>query len=138
MGSFAEKQRLKAKIEFQAGRSHRPTGGGAAIPSPFSFWLLKDKLFFFADAERIKQDAANSATTSSVFTAIQQQYPVLPSRFRDTYTTGRIDYNAPHGIHLFARAFYEPNADDSNYNYLYSICQLRSGNWMLRSRIRSG
>lgn len=83
--------------------------------------ILKDKAFFFADVERIKQDADNSATTSTLFSAIQAQYPVLPAPFRDTYSTARIDYNAPHGIHLFARGFYEPNADDSNFGFLYSI-----------------
>ncbi len=87
--------------------------------------IIKDKLFFFGDLERVKQDSQNSATTSSTFAGIQAQYPTLPSPFRDTYSTVRLDYTAPHGIHLFARGYYEPNADDSNYNFLYSIYQNR-------------
>ncbi len=65
--------------------------------------IIKDKLFFFADIERIKQDQQGSATTTPTFAAIQAQYPFIPAPFRDTYSTVRLDYNAPKGIHLFVR-----------------------------------
>lgn len=87
--------------------------------------IIKDKLFFFFDAERIKQDQQGSATTSPTFNSIQTQYPFIPAPFRDNYVTGRLDYNAPHGIHLFARAVYSANADASNFGDLYSLYENR-------------
>jgi hypothetical protein len=87
--------------------------------------ILKDKLFFFADVERIKQDESGSATTSPTFGAIQTAFPFIPSPFRDTYNTGRLDYNGPKGAHLFFRASYGANSADSNFGDLYSLYKNR-------------
>jgi len=88
--------------------------------------IIKDKLFFFADVERIKQDEAGAATTSPTFASIQSQYPFIPAPFRDTYNTGRLDYNAPKGAHLFARVAYGVNSADSNFSQLYSLYKSRN------------
>src|SRR5205807_2532969 len=37
--------------------------------------------------------------------------------FKDTYSAGRLDFNAPHGIHLFFRAGYEVNAAAATYGF---------------------
>jgi hypothetical protein len=73
--------------------------------------ILKDKLFFYGGYERIQQaerDAANGIDPT--FVAIQEQYPLVPSPFRDNFSFARLDYNAPHNIKLFARAVYSVNA----------------------------
>ena len=88
--------------------------------------IIKDKLFFFADSERIKQDEQAAATTSPTFAAIQQQYPFIPSPFRDTYSTIRLDYSGPKGIHFFVRGAYSVNSSNANYNNLYSLYQSRN------------
>ncbi len=79
--------------------------------------IIKDKLFYFANAERVKQDAFNSVQVAAPFQALSGGYT---SPFRDNYDTGRIDYNAPAGVHLFFRGSYENNLDDSTYGYGYS------------------
>ena len=88
-------------------------------------YLIKDKLFFFGDLERIKQDQQNSATTGATFADISAEYPFYPAPFRDTYSTIRLDYNAPKGIHLFARGVYSVNSDASNFQDLYSLYENR-------------
>jgi hypothetical protein len=88
--------------------------------------IIKDKLFFFADSERIKQDNLGAASTSPTFAAIQAQYPSIPSPFRDTFSVGRLDYQAPKGIHMFARVFYEANSAFSNFGDLYSLYNTRN------------
>lgn len=90
---------------------------GGAVGGP----ILKDKLFFFADVERIKQDAQGAASASANFSSILAQYPTIPSPFRDTYSTGRLDYNGPFGGHYFARVNYEANATAANFGFLYSV-----------------
>jgi len=88
--------------------------------------ILKDKLFFFVDAERIKQDEQGSATTSTTFAAIQNEFPFIPSPFRDTYSTARLDYQGPKGIHFFVRGAYSVNSSNSNFGDLYSLYTSRN------------
>ena len=87
----------------------------------FGGFLIKNKLFFFADVERTKQDQEGSATTGATFADITAQYPFIPAPFRDTYSTVRLDYNAPKNIHMFVRGVYSVNADSSNFGDLYSL-----------------
>ncbi len=79
--------------------------------------ILKDKLFFFGSAERVKQDSFNAVSVLAPFTALNGGYD---APFRDNYYVSREDYNAPKGIHLFFRVAYEDNLDDATYNYGYS------------------
>jgi hypothetical protein len=88
--------------------------------------IIKDKLFFFADVERVQQVAKASATTSPTFAGVKAKFPTVPEPFRDTFSIGRLDYNAPHGYHLFFRAAYDDNSSFSNYSDLYSLYDSRN------------
>jgi len=80
--------------------------------------IWKDKLFFFGGGERIKQWEDDIALGANpVFNPILAQYPVVPAPFHDTYGTTRLDYTAPHNIHMFARAAYSVNSDDATFGY---------------------
>lgn len=83
--------------------------------------IIKDKLFFFADSERIKQEQSAASSLGSLLGGIQSQYSSVGSPYRETYSTGRLDYNGPLNGHYFARAFYDVNSSVSGSNYsLYS------------------
>ena len=89
--------------------------------------IIKDKLFFFGGAERLlqhEQDAAQSP--SPQFNSITNAFPLVPAPFKDTFSTARLDYNAPHNIHLFVRGSYSVNADAATFGLVpYSVYQNR-------------
>ncbi|MGH9586377.1 MAG: carboxypeptidase regulatory-like domain-containing protein, partial [Acidobacteriaceae bacterium] len=86
---------------------------GGSIGGP----ILQDKLFFFANVERLKQDQSAPVSMGPLFAAIQAQYPNVGSPDRDTYSAGRLDFNGPHGSHFFVRGNYEANSFDTGDVY---------------------
>ncbi len=111
--------------DFQDQRVGAATYEGAANPFQRNQFggniggpIIKDKLFFFADSERLKQDQSAGVVLASPFLAIQNAFPQVASPNRDTYSAGRLDYNGPAGIHMFARVNYEANffATGSQYS----------------------
>jgi len=94
---------------------------GGSIGGP----IWRDKLFFFANSERIKQDSSASSplTTGSgaLFSGIAARYPLIPTPYRETYSTIRLDYNGPLNGHYFVRGNYNVNAVSSNYGYGYAL-----------------
>jgi Carboxypeptidase regulatory-like domain len=67
--------------------------------------ILKDKLFFFADAERVKQDFVNPVLPSGPFSGLRGSFT---SPFRDPQLVGRLDYSGG-PYKLFYRISYESN-----------------------------
>ena len=79
---------------------------GGSVGGP----IFRDKLFFYANSERLKQDQSAPVSLGTDFKAIQKAFPGVGSPDRDTYSDGRLDWNGPHGTHFFVRGNYERNS----------------------------
>jgi Carboxypeptidase regulatory-like domain len=81
-------------------------------------YIIKDKLFFFGGGERILQHEQDAAISPSpLFNEIIAQYPLVPAPFTDNYSTVRLDYNAPHNLHLYVRGTYSVNSDAATFGF---------------------
>ncbi len=88
---------------------------GGSVGGP----IYKNKLFFFGNSERIKQDQAASTTVGSIFPGFQGL--TVPSPYRETYSVARLDYNGPLGGNYFVRANYNVNSVVGNSNDGFEI-----------------
>src|ERR1051326_4392745 len=68
--------------------------------------IWKDKLFFFVDAERLKQDLIETVANGSTFTTLNGGFN---SPFRDTAGLAKLDWQIAQNTHLFYRFTYEQN-----------------------------
>jgi hypothetical protein len=80
--------------------------------------IIKDKAFFFFDAEKNKQDGELPITVPSPF---QQFTGGFLSPFRDTSLTGKLDWNATKDIHVFYRYSNNWNKSEANFGYDYQV-----------------
>ena len=80
--------------------------------------IWKDKLFFFMDAERMKQAGLESLVVAPPFNALTGAWG---SPFFDTETTGKLDWQATKNIHIFYRFTYNWNRSAANFGLGYSI-----------------
>lgn len=68
--------------------------------------IVKDKLWFFGDVERLKQDLNDPVATSGPFTSLSGSFD---SPFRDTEGVARLDYHLSDNYRFFYRFSYEQN-----------------------------
>lgn len=69
--------------------------------------IIKDKLFFFADGERIKQDSSATIQFPDPFSSFNG---TITTPFRDDELMGRVDYNLGRNTRLFYRYNYFGNS----------------------------
>jgi hypothetical protein len=104
-GNFQDARAGFAEVGGKVAPFQRNQFGGYA-----GGFIVKNKLFFFGGAERIKQFDSSPVTASSAFLGtIYSLYPNIPDPFKDTFSIGRLDYNGPWGVHYFVRATYSNN-----------------------------
>jgi len=69
-------------------------------------FLIKDKLFFFADAERLKNDVQNPVATSGPLAGLTGAFN---SPFRDTEGVAKLNWKINDNMSMFYRFSYEQN-----------------------------
>ncbi len=80
--------------------------------------ILKDRLFFFGDGERIKQDSFAPVQFASPFNTYNGGFGVP---FRETEVLGRADYNVGNSGKLFYRFSYFANSLNSDFGLGYAV-----------------
>lgn len=111
-GQFQDHRALFARSTNGADPQFQRNQFGGSIGGP----ILKNKLYFFGNAERIKQDssAVSPISPSGPFASIYNSNPLIPTPYRETYSTARLDYDGPFHGHYFVRGNYNVNAVTSN------------------------
>ena len=110
---FRDRNALMANFAEDVSGYYQRNNFGGRLGGP----IVKDKLFFFADAERVKQDGIVPVAVAS-FGGLNGGFN---SPFRDTALTGKMDWNVTKDIHVFYRITYNWNISESNFGYDYSV-----------------
>jgi len=81
--------------------------------------VIKDKLFFFADGERTKQDALSPVILSG--TPFDGFSGGFSQPFRENNLLGKVDYNLGHGVRTFYRYSYFSNSLLATFGLGFSV-----------------
>ncbi|MGA9896455.1 MAG: carboxypeptidase-like regulatory domain-containing protein, partial [Terriglobales bacterium] len=73
--------------------------------------IKKNKLFFFIDSERLKQDSADAIVVGAPFQFLTQG---ISSPFKSSQASGRLDWQATQQIHVFYKFAYDWNFSPSS------------------------
>jgi len=80
--------------------------------------LIKNKLFFFIDSERLKQDSLDAIVAGAPFDALTRG---ITSPFKSSQASGRLDWQATNNIRVFYKFAYDWNfstsSDGTGFSY---------------------
>jgi hypothetical protein len=105
---FFRDQSLDANLPGASDNPFQRNQFGGSLGGP----VFKDRLFFFIDGERTKQDLLNPVLSSGPFTAITGSYD---SPFREGEIVGRLDWQITNNYKFFYRFSYDQNKDRLAY-----------------------
>jgi hypothetical protein len=101
--------------------------------------IIKNKLFFFIDSERLKQDSADAVVAGAPFQFLTRG---VDSPFKSSQASGRLDWQAAKNIRVFYKFAYDWNFSSSsdgtsfsyyanrNYAPTHAIgVDINQGNW---------
>jgi hypothetical protein len=112
--NFRDRNALTADFPGAVDSYYQRNNFGGRFGGP----IWKDKLFFFLDAERMKQAGLESTIVSAPFSALSGGFP---SPFFDTELTGKLDWQASKNIHVFYRFTLNWNKSAATYYSGYPV-----------------
>jgi hypothetical protein len=106
---------------------------GGSVGGP----ILKDKLFYFANLERIQQAQAAPVGLGAIFAGSASTFGLSKSTYgspyKETYMAGRLDWNGPLHGHYFVRGNYNFNGSIGNFGAFYSLYTNRDNTYGVSS-----
>lgn len=84
--------------------------------------IIKNKLFFFIDSERLKQDSSDAVVVGAPFQFLTQG---IDSPFRSSQASGKLDWQATKNIHVFYKFAYDWNSSTSSASTGFSYYENR-------------
>lgn len=112
--NFRDRNALTADFPGGANSYYQRNNFGGRFGGP----IWKNKLFFFMDAERMKQAGLESVVVPQPFQALSGGFQ---SPFFDTETTGKLDWQATKNIHVFYRFTLNWNKSNATYYSGYPV-----------------
>jgi len=100
---FFRDQTLNANLPGATNNPFQRNQFGASLGGP----IIKNKLFFFADGERNKQDLLDPVLPGGTFTSLAGNFN---SPFRESQVIGRLDYLISNNYKAFYRFSYDQNS----------------------------
>lgn len=79
--------------------------------------IIKSKLFFFIDSERLKQDSADSIVAGAPFQGLTRG---IDSPFKSSQVSGRLDWQAAKNVRVFYKFAYDWNYSTSSAGTSFS------------------
>lgn len=103
---------LPAPQSFPTTFQRQNYGGNFGGPVPYVPTFMHGKMFYFVDGEYLRQALFSGVPVAAPF---EQYSGSAPLPFRETMTIDRVDYEGPHGIHMFYNFSYFRNTVNSAF-----------------------
>jgi hypothetical protein len=102
--------------DYRAGFADLPGGVSSQFQrnqfgGRFGGAIIKNKLFFFIDSERLKQDSSDAIVVGAPFQTLTQG---LDSPFKSSQASGRLDWQARSNVRVFYKFAYDWNLSTSS------------------------
>ena len=107
--------------DYRAGFAHLPGAVSSQFQrnqfgGRFGGAVIKNKLFFFIDSERLKQDSVDAIVTGAPFQALTRG---IDSPFKSSQASGRLDWQVAKNVRVLYKFAYDWNLSSTGFGFSY-------------------